>query len=606
MTTADNQLTEHCLKDVFSINRRYKDGEPLVVQVTARREIDNPQGLRLRLMLTDGTFQANAIIRPEHVQAAQALNIQKFSIIKLINYDVQSMNSNNKKLIIIGNVELVAHDAPHGGTLRYVTVDEYFREHPEEDRFGSSEAPVREEKKPAAARNANSHHDNLYAIDQLSPYQNTWTIKARVSFKSDVKTWTNQRGEGKLFNVHFMDESNEIRATAFNEVADKYYDFLKEGHVYYVSKARIQPAKKQFSTLSHNYELALDRDSLIEECDDASDVPNLQYSFVSLERVPDLTTNSIIDVVGVLNKVDDLFSITAKSSGRPFDRRDITIVDSSHFAATVGLWNKIAVNFDIPVGTVVAIKGAKVQDFGGRTLSLTPSATIIANPETPEAYKLKGWYDTQGKNEKFIPVKGENAASAAYDLTSKASIFERTTIGAIHQTALGSSDTFFSFKGTISYIRSENIAYPACPNEGCSKKVLEEGDKWRCEKCNELHDAPRWRYILSVSILDETDQLWVTCFEEVAKTILGISANDLIKIRDAPSTDEGGMEDGEAAFKGYLTRATYKEFAFRLKGKLDNFNNVTRPRYQVMSLAEISYKNEAEAICDELASMSFQ
>nr|1YNX_A Chain A, Replication factor-A protein 1 [Saccharomyces cerevisiae] len=110
----------------------------------------------------------------------------------------------------------------------------------------------------------------IFAIEQLSPYQNVWTIKARVSYKGEIKTWHNQRGDGKLFNVNFLDTSGEIRATAFNDFATKFNEILQEGKVYYVSKAKLQPAKPQFTNLTHPYELNLDRDTVIEECFDES------------------------------------------------------------------------------------------------------------------------------------------------------------------------------------------------------------------------------------------------------------------------------------------------------------------------------------------------
>ena len=87
---------------------------------------------------------------------------------------------------------------------------------------------------------------SIYPIEALSPYQNNWTIKALVTQKSDVRTWSNARGEGKLFNVTLIDESGEIRATGFNTVVDALYDKLEEGKVYYVSKARVNLAKKKF------------------------------------------------------------------------------------------------------------------------------------------------------------------------------------------------------------------------------------------------------------------------------------------------------------------------------------------------------------------------
>jgi hypothetical protein len=52
-----------------------------------------------------------------------------------------------------------------------------------------------------------------------------------VTYKSDIKEWHNQRGQGRLFTVHFLDESGEIRATGFNDQVDAFYDKLKEGKV---------------------------------------------------------------------------------------------------------------------------------------------------------------------------------------------------------------------------------------------------------------------------------------------------------------------------------------------------------------------------------------
>ena len=44
-------------------------------------------------------------------------------------------------------------------------------------------------------------------ITGLNPYQNKWTIKARVSSKPAIRTWSNSRGEGRVFNVDLVDSS---------------------------------------------------------------------------------------------------------------------------------------------------------------------------------------------------------------------------------------------------------------------------------------------------------------------------------------------------------------------------------------------------------------
>lgn len=121
--------------------------------------------------------------------------------------------------------------------------------------------PVRQQTQ--ANRNGRAHA--IYPIESLSPYQNNWTIKARAMNKSDIRTWVNQRGEGKLFNVTLMDESGEIRATAFNAAVDLFYDKIQEGKVYLVSKAKVNLAKKKFSNVNNEYELTFERNTEVEE-----------------------------------------------------------------------------------------------------------------------------------------------------------------------------------------------------------------------------------------------------------------------------------------------------------------------------------------------------
>lgn len=102
-------------------------------------------------------------------------------------------------------------------------------------------------------------------IEGLSPYQNKWTIKARVTQKSDIKHWSNPRGDGKLFSCTFLDNTGEIKATAFNAAADEHFDKIREGGVYYVSRARVNVAKKKFSNLSNEYEITLEKTSEVVE-----------------------------------------------------------------------------------------------------------------------------------------------------------------------------------------------------------------------------------------------------------------------------------------------------------------------------------------------------
>ena len=65
-------------------------------------------------------------------------------------------------------------------------------------------------------------------------YDIRWTIKVRITNKSDIRTWSNSRGEGKLFSMDMMDETGEIRGTAFNAECDKFYHMIEVMKVNYI------------------------------------------------------------------------------------------------------------------------------------------------------------------------------------------------------------------------------------------------------------------------------------------------------------------------------------------------------------------------------------
>lgn len=607
---------------------------PLVLQ-THQSKAMNDDVNRIRLLLNDGKFSINSIFKPNDLQE-KIENFQKCCYLSISNYSISVVSK--KIFLLINQCEVVAQGEKP--TTSFESIDKYLKENPDLNKFPidltkqenttpePSSLNINTNANPSsttaktlalnpnnqnntkAARTptptltstlASSHSSHksqvppefqgLTTIDQISPYLSRWSIKARVSYKSDEKRWNKNGNEGKLFSVHFMDETGEIKATAFNQAADKFYDLLQENSVYYITKVQIRSAKKQFSTLPNENELFLDKDSIITPAPDADDVPKVQYNFVKLDQIEGLENNTVIDVLGIVKNVEEKREIVAKASGKPYDRRDITIVDESQTAINVGLWNKMARDFSLDPGTPIAIRGCKINDFNGKQLSLTPSATIQANPDIPEAFKLKGWYDNQGSSENFKTLKSTTTNSTS--LTSKESILERITVAQVHETKLGYNEKpdYFTIKASVSYIRPDNFSYPACSTQGCQKKVIQQGDgTWRCEKCSINHPEPLHRYILASSVVDETGQLWLNLFNEQAEQLIGKDAKSLLELKE--SSDE-------TAFKNYLTdNVLFKEFIFRVRAKVDTYQGVDRPRFQVLSISKINPSTESDALID--------
>ncbi|KAG0684537.1 Replication factor A protein 1 [Pichia californica] len=585
------------------------------------------------MMINDGKWYLNAVFKPTDQQKVLE-NFSKFAVIKVTNFSISCVN--NKYFLLLNECKVIENpnrsnlnsNSNSNSNANFENLDHYLRDHPDENVFqktldsAAASATPAADTNPAATPitvkpqpietsklnsnpnpnpnpNSNQHQHQppppqfkgMTTIDQLSPYQSVWSIKARVSYKGDMRTWTNSRGNGKLFSVHLMDETGEIKATAFNQVAEKFFDIFQENSVYYISKCSLQQAKKQFSNLSNDYEINLDKDSLILPCIDDSDIPKLNFDFINLKNIQNLENNSIIDVIGIIKEIGELKQINSKATGKPYDRRDITIVDQSQIAVNIGLWNKSARDFNLNNGTPVAFKGCKVNDFNGKQLSLIPSAVIMSNPDLPEAYKLKGWYDNEGSNENFINLRNNSSNNNNNDLISIDSILKRISIKDANDSKLGFNENpdYFTIKATVTYIKTENFSYPACCSTDCSKKVIQQTNhSWRCEKCSLEFPEPDYRYILTCSVVDETGQMWLNLFNNEGITLIGCDAKTLIEKKQDLDT---------SLLKNYLNEnVLYKEYALKIRARLDSYQGIERARFQCIGLSPINPSNESDAL----------
>ena len=428
---------------------------------------------------------------------------------------------------------------------------------------------------------SSSAHANIYPIESLSPYSHRWTIKARCTSKTDIKTWHNRNGEGKLFSVNFLDDSGEIRATGFGDQCDALYDLFQEGSVYFISSpCRVQIAKKQFSNLPNDYEMTFERDTVVEKAEEQDGVPQIRFNFTTISDLQSVEKDTTIDIVGILKEVAETTQITSKT-GKPYDKRELTMVDDTGYSVRMTVWGKTAATFEVPPESVVAFKGVKVSDFGGRSLSLLSSGSMTANPDIEEAHKLKGWYDHQGRDESF--ATHANVTSTVGGATGSGRD-PLKTVSQVKEENLGMSETpdWFMIRASIQYIKQDNFCYPACLEEGCNKKVVEvDPGKWRCERHEKEFPRPEYRYIMSVNIMDHTGQLWLSCFDDTGRQIMGMTANELMEIKEV---DEKKLSD---IFSG----ANCRVWNWKVKAKMDTFQEQQRYvslHFSLLALSKIS------------------
>ena len=302
----------------------------------------------------------------------------------------------------------------------------------------------------------------------------------------------------------------------------------------------------------------------------------MRFNFTNIGDLQSVEKDTTIDTIGILTEVSETSQITSKTTSKPYDKRELTLVDNTGFSVRLTIWGNTATSFDVMPESVIAFKGVKVSDFGGRSLSLLSSGTMAVNPDIDEAHKLKGWYEAQGRNDTFT----SHAATLGSMGVAGGRSDPVKTIMQVKDENLGMSETtdYFTTKATIIYVKQDNFSYPACLSPDCNKKVVEEEPgEWRCARCEKSHPKPEHRYVMSVNVSDHTGQIWLSCFDDVGRLIMGMTADQLTELRD---------NDDKAASEVFQ-EANCKSWLFKCRAKMDNYQD--QQRYITFSLPRSSF-----------------
>lgn len=420
-------------------------------------------------------------------------------------------------------------------------------------------------------------------IASLTPYQSKWTICARVTNKSQIRTWSNSRGEGKLFSIELVDESGEIRATAFNEQVDKFFPLIEVNKVYYFSKGTLKIANKQFSAVKNDYEMTFNNETSVLPCEDGHHLPTVQFDFTGIGDLESKSKDSLVDIIGICKSYEDATKITVKSNNREVAKRNICLMDMSGKVVTATLWGEDADKFDGSRQPVMAIKGARVSDFGGRSLSVLSSSTVLVNPDIPEAYKLRGWFDSEGQALDGVSISDLRSGGTGGSNTNWKTLYEAKS----ENLGQGDKADYFSTVATVVFLRKENCMYQACPTQDCNKKVIDQQNGlYRCEKCDREFPNFKYRMILSVNIADFQENQWVTCFQESAEAILGQNTVYLGELK----------EKNEQAFEEVFQNANFRSFTFRIRVKLETYNDESRIKATVIDVKPVDYRDYSKRL----------
>lgn len=300
------------------------------------------------------------------------------------------------------------------------------------------------------------------------------------------------------------------------------------------------------------------------QAEDQENKPQLRFNFTKIGDLNSVEKDTTIDTLGVLKEVGEVSTITSKNTNKDFSKRELLLADDSQTSVRLTIWGNQAQSFDVPLESILAFKGVKVSDFGGRSLSLLSSGSMTVDPDIDDAHKLRGWFDAVGQNAQFSTHQSLSSGGGGRQDTTKliSQILEE-------ESYLEGAPTYFTIKASVTYVRNTStVAYPACSKPNCNKKVIEESSNdWWCESCQARFPAPQYRYILSINVSDHTGSLWLSCFDDSGQIIVGMPANDLIAIQDQDNQNE------TKHFLDVLNNATCKTFNFRVRAKMETYQD---------------------------------
>ncbi|KAB7497154.1 Replication protein A DNA-binding subunit [Armadillidium nasatum] len=422
----------------------------------------------------------------------------------------------------------------------------------------------------------------VFPISRLTPKRNRWAILARVTHKSDIIPYKNNFREGVRFFIDLIDESGEIRATAFNEFCRKFYDHIETNCVYYITQSELNRTNKLYYSPNKDLEMIFDYRTEVRLCEMKTNIPyRMKFQFVRIDEIENIELGKFIDVIAICKNVDEI-----SMTGNNIKKRDIQIVDYSGVEILLTLWDKQADGFDDYQNSVIVVKGAAVKEYNGRYLSVSSSSIVQINPDIEESHKLRKWYEEvrcnlQAENHSQMERSGEGMRN---DLKMVGEVL------ALAENLENGGREYCFVKATIIHLNKNNCMYKACPSNGCNKKVEMNDGVYFCERCQENYDSFNWKYVLKTTIADGTDSVLVTLFQDEAESLLGCTAVTL----------EAMMERDEDAYYATLDFVLYREYIFELMVKMDLYRGERNLNTIVKSVQPLNYRDYNNVLLNQL------
>ena len=316
-----------------------------------------------------------------------------------------------------------------------------------------------------------------------------------------------QRDDGTVGIVRsmtFADESGKVRLSLWNERAQEEYNV---GDAYQIENAR---TRLGMYAVDLNIGSGARLIKLSEEQASAMFIPELatlEKALYDYKKIEDLDEDDQ-DVI-IIGRIIEL------NEAREFDRdngdtghvRNIEIADDTSSIRVV-LWNDDAKK-EFEMGQPIKLQNPRLTlDRDNRIEANVSRSTAILEPTENEIEKLPSY---------------EELMEAIYVSKPIESLLE--------------DDVNVCVTGTIVQVGTDRVIRKKCPN--CGYTVEESEDEFICDNCGHVFDEPRILFMIPTRIRDDTGEIQVTFFDNLAEELIGMKKEEILSLID----DGYGIED---------------------------------------------------------------
>jgi replication factor A1 len=446
-------------------------------------------------------------------------------------------------------------------------------------------------------------------IAELSFIHARWTIKARVTSKSRVRKFSKGNEEGKVFSIDLLDKfGGEIRATFFNQGADKYEELLQVGNCYVFSRGNIKIANRQYNSCNHRYEITFDKDAIVSQVAEDTEIQNMKLTYIDLRSLQSKNLPTKVDLIGVVSDFKPSFAFTSRD-GKELVKRELVLADDTATSMQVTIWGDRAMMPDDKFSgkPVISMKGVVVKEWNdGRSGSLTSEGAIVFDPKDADADRIQRWWKDGGSAQNIAALSREGGAGGAVRNAVFGNLSEVRNIGDSLPEKPMTINAVVRL-ATIQTIKAgdpQPLTYMACSNPRekstllCNRRVNDDGV---CPACGSVGKGVA-RLNIRAQFVDYTSSAWMTTFNEGAQQVLGMQAEEVLALEreQVPDDDMKSSKLTEALKQRYYN---VMPMQITIRAKTDEYQGERRAAISCVDAKLVNRVEHGKRMLGEIQEM---